>query len=194
MYSILKKTNNFTNSNSLAILLSFLILLSLGCNSSIEPFQIKKSQLGAIKTGMTIAYIEKNLIHNLKKEVSEAGLFNISGGGVAYLYSDDSGYQFGLVPKYETDTVCCIIALSSKYKTSNGLHVNSTIREIQKVYPKMKVNLNLMSDIEEFYDKENDIVFCFMTNESKRIGSYPKFDKPSTPLNLDIKTDWILIH
>ncbi|WP_194775791.1 hypothetical protein [Pararhodonellum marinum] len=48
-----------------------------------------------------------------------------------------------------------------------------------------------MNSWEFSQDKENGWDFVFMTNEASEIGEYTELEKPSTPIRLTTRTDWI---
>ena len=156
-----------------------------------DKFKIKKGQLGAIKVGMTISEAELKF-GGLRKEVGYATSFGYGGGSPAYLYYDQDKVVFGLIPSLDTDTILIIIAASPRLTTTNGLNPNSTVKEISKHYPDIKVNQDLMNGWESIYDTTNNWNFVFMTEE-KTVGEYPELEVPSELKNMEIKADWISI-
>ena len=189
-----------------------IILLFLGCNYidkskenkvdltsknidyNAQDFIISKGSLGEIKIGQTISNAEK-LFNGLTKKVEDAGNFGICGGGKIYTYQKDTNLIFALLPYYGTDTILNIIAIDKYLKTKNGLNANSTVKEIFKIYPKMKVGVSMATDEESFYDDENSWQFTFLTTEGNRVGSYigNGEEENVTPSNLKIKCDYIII-
>jgi hypothetical protein len=157
-----------------------------------DEYEIKKGQLGEIKIGMTISEAEQKF-KGLRKEVGQATSFGYGGGGPAYLYYDQENIAFVLIPTLKTDTILIIIAASPKLKTTNGLSPNSTVMEISKKYPGIKVNQDLMNGWEYISDTTNNWNFVFMTDETT-VGDYPELEVPSDLKNLDIKADWITIR
>ncbi len=157
-----------------------------------DEYEIKKGQLGEIKIGMTISEAEQKF-DGLRKEVGQATSFGYGGGSPAYLYYDQENIVFGLIPTLNTDTILIIIAASPKLTTTNGLSPNSTVMEISKKYPGIKVNQDLMSGWEYISDMTNNWNFVFMTDETT-VGDYPELEVPSDLKNLDIKADWITIR
>ncbi|WP_132795870.1 hypothetical protein [Tenacibaculum skagerrakense] len=156
-----------------------------------DKFEIKKGQLGEIKIGMTISEAEQKF-DGLRKEVGQATDFGFGGGSPAYLYYDKDDVVFGLIPALDTEILLFIIVASPRLTTINGLNPNSTVKEISKQYPKVKVYQNLMNSWEEISDTSNNWDFVFMTNE-KTVGDYPDLENPSELKNMDIKADWITI-
>ncbi len=154
-------------------------------------FEIRKGQLGTIKTGMTISEAEQQF-KGLKKEVDLATSFGYGGGAPAYLYYDEDNVVFGLIPTHNTDTLLIIIAASPKLTTTNGLNPNSTVKDISERYTNVKVRQSLMNEWEIISDTINNWDFIFMTDE-KTVGNYPDIDTPSEPKHMDIKADWITI-
>jgi len=157
-----------------------------------DEYEIKKGQLGEIKIGMTISEAEQKF-KGLRKEVGQATDFGYGGGSPAYLYYDQENIAFVLIPTLNTDTILIIIAASPKLKTTNGLSPNSTVMEISKKYPGIKVNQDLMNGWEYISDTTNNWNFVFMTDETT-VGDYPELEVPSDLKNLDIKADWITIR
>ncbi|MFD1603035.1 hypothetical protein ACFSJW_06955 [Flavobacterium artemisiae] len=94
----------------------------------------------------------------------------------------------------DSDEILAIAVLSKKLKTANGLNPKSSVQEIQKKYPGIKVNLNLMMDWEDLHDKKNNFDFVFMTNEDNRIGEYTETQIPASPKRTTAKADWITIR
>ncbi|HAH51939.1 MAG TPA: hypothetical protein DCL80_12065 [Balneola sp.] len=157
-----------------------------------DEYEIKKGQLGEIKIGMTISEAEQKF-KGLRKEVGQATDFGYGGGSPAYLYYDQENIAFVLIPTLNTDTILIIIAASPKLKTTSGLSPNSTVMEISKKYPGIKVNQDLMNGWEYISDTTNNWNFVFMTDETT-VGDYPELEVPSDLKNLDIKADWITIR
>ncbi|HAW78736.1 MAG TPA: hypothetical protein DCX27_02865 [Balneola sp.] len=157
-----------------------------------NEYEIKKGQLGEIKIGMTISEAEQKF-KGLRKEVGQATDFGYGGGSPAYLYYDQENIAFVLIPTLNTDTILIIIAASPKLKTTSGLSPNSTVMEISKKYPGIKVNQDLMNGWEYISDTTNNWNFVFMTDETT-VGDYPELEVPSDLKNLDIKADWITIR
>lgn len=155
-------------------------------------FQISKGQVGAIKVGMNINDAEKLLNHLTKKE-AEAYDFGFDGGGKAYLYSLGNEIVLGLIPKMDSEEILAIVAISENLKTTNGLNPKSTVAQIQKTYPTLKINQNLMMDWEFIEDQKDNWYFVFMTDETNQIGEYNDLETSSTPKRTDIKSDWITI-
>ncbi len=157
-----------------------------------KKFQIKRGQLGEIKIGMTIKEAEMKF-GGLRKETGQATSFGFGGGGPAYLYYENIQVVFVLIPALNTDTILFIIVADPKLTTTNGVNPNSSVRELNKVYPDIKVNLDLMNGWEYIYDTINNWNFVFMTEE-KTVGVYPELEVPSKLKNMDIKSDWITIQ
>ena len=157
-----------------------------------DEYEIKKGQLGEIKIGMTISEAEQKF-KGLRKEVGQATDFGYGGGSPAYLYYDQENIAFVLIPTLNTDTILIIIAASPKLKTTSGLSPNSTVMEISKKYPGIKVNQDLMNGWEYISDTTNNWNFVFMTDETT-VGDYPELEVPPDLKNLDIKADWITIR
>lgn len=155
-------------------------------------FKIKKGQLGKIKIGMTVQEAEKKF-SGLVKKTDEAGNFGFDGGGPAYLYYSGKKVVLGLIPKMDTDTILCIIAADKRLRTTNLLNPNSTVKDLLKKYPGMKVYWDEMNGWEFFQDTKNDWNFVFMTDKKDRIGNYPNLELPSIPKRTATKTDWITI-
>lgn len=197
------------------LIISITILIFSGCNSTnksenndssktitnkqkkpetfdFEMFKISKGQLGKIKIGMTIAEAEMQF-SGLSKKTDEAVNFGLGGGSDAYLYYSGNELLFGLIPKLETDTLLFIVAAHKNIKTVNGLHPNSTVKELLNIYPEMRVQQDLMNSWEVFHDENNGWDFIFMTDEKTKIGEYPELENISKPLRLTTKTDWITI-
>ena len=157
-----------------------------------DEYEIKKGQLGEIKIGMTISEAEQKF-KGLRKEVGQATDFGYGGGSPAYLYYDQENIAFVLIPTLNTDTILIIIAASPKLKTTSGLSPNSTVMEISKKYPGIKVNQDLMNGWEYISDTTNNWNFVFMTDETT-VGDYPELEVPPDLKNLAIKADWITIR
>jgi hypothetical protein len=155
-------------------------------------FQISKGQIGDIKVGMNINDAEK-LLNQFTKKEAEAYDFGFDGGGKAYLYSLRNELVLGLIPKMDSEEILAIVAISKNLKTTNRLSPKSTITEIQKKYPALKINQNLMMDWEFTEDQKNNWDFVFMTNENNQIGEYNDLETSSKPKRTDIKSDWITI-
>lgn len=192
--------------------ISILILLFLGCNSSDtnkseksegtpqlaefnpQNYIISKGSLGDIKVGQTISEAEK-LFKGLTKKVEDAESFGICGGGKINIYYKDTILVFALLPYDGTDTILNIIAVEKNLKTTNGLNANSTVEEIYKKYPEMKVGVSMTTDEESFYDKENGWQYTFLTTEENRVGKYVGNGEEENvkPYNLKIKCDYIII-
>jgi hypothetical protein len=162
-------------------------------NFDFDKFKISKAQLGKIKIGMTITEAEMQF-SGLYKKTDEAVNFGLGGGSHTYLYFSENELLFGLIPKLETDTLLFIIAAHKKLKTVNGLHPNSTVEELLKIYPEMRVQQDLMNSWEVFQEENNGWNFVFMTDEKTKIGEYSELKHTSKPLRLTTKTDWITIQ
>lgn len=158
-----------------------------------KSFKIKKERLGKITIGMTLPEAEQHL-SGFRKEVSEASLFGFGGGSPAYLYYWEDEIVLGLIPKLDTDTLLFIIAAHPKLRTTNGLSPKSSVKELLEPYPNFMVIQDLMNEWEFFQDKKNGWDFIFMTDKKTEIGEYQMFDKPSKPVRLDIRSDWITIR
>jgi len=157
-----------------------------------KDYKILKGQLGNIKLGMTISEAEKQFT-GLSKKVDEATNFGFDGGSPAFLYYSGDELVFGLIPKLDNDTLHCIIAVSRKLQTTNGLNPNSSVRDLIQKYPDLTVEQDLMNGWETFEDKINRWYFVFMTDEKTQIGEYPELEVPSKPKRINPKTDWITI-
>ncbi|SHF40187.1 hypothetical protein [Pedobacter caeni] len=155
-------------------------------------FKIKRGQLGKIKIGMTVREAEQKF-SGLTRKTDEAGNFGFDGGGPAYLYYSGKKVVLGLIPKMDTDTIMCIIAADKRLYTTNRLNPNSSVKDLLKKYPRMKVYWDEMNGWEFFQDHKNNWNFVFMTDEKSRIGSYPDLNVPSRPERTTAKTDWITI-
>ena len=157
-------------------------------------FPIKKGKLGEIKIGMTISEAEKKF-DRLRKENNTAGNFGYDGGGVAFVYFEKEKPVFAFIPKFENDTILAIIAMSEKLKTSNGLHPNSSVKEILKIYPDIQVNLDMLNGKEYIFEAKNQLTFYFSTDPENSIGDYDfeKYQFSSAPKRLNFKADWITI-
>jgi hypothetical protein len=153
---------------------------------------ISRGQIGNIKVGMNIGDAEKSLIELTKKEV-EAYDFGYDGGGSAYIYSFKNEPILALVPERDSKEILVIIALSKNLKTNNGLNPKSTVKEIQKIYPAIEINQDLMMSWEFMHQENNNWDFIFMTEENNRIGEYKEIDVPSKPIKTEINMDWITI-
>ena len=127
------------------------------------------------------------------KKVDEATNFGFDGGSPAFLYYSGDELVFGLIPKLDNDTLHCIIAVSRKLQTTNGLNPNSSVRDLIQKYPDLTVQQDLMNGWEAFEDKINRWYFVFMTDEKTQIGEYPELEVPSKPKRINTKTDWITI-
>ena len=57
----------------------------------------------------------------------------------------------------------------------------------------MKIDNNLMMNLESVFDHINNWKFVFNTDENKRIGEYKQNDVQSKPKAVDTKMDWIKI-
>jgi hypothetical protein len=158
-----------------------------------EKFRIEKAKVGPIKIGMTI-YEAENFLKNLNKSEAEAYDFGFDGGGKAYLYSFEGEFILALIPKMDSDEILAIAVLSKKLKTVNGLNPKSSVQEIQKKYPGIQVNLNLMMNWEDLHDEKNNFDFVFMTNEDNRIGEYTETETTVSPKRTTSKADWITIR
>lgn len=157
-----------------------------------EKFTISKGQIGSIKIGMIINEIEKELSGLTRKE-ADAFDFGFDGGGKAFIYSMGKEPILALIPKQDSDEVFAIIALNENLKTYNGLSPKSKISHLQKTYPKIEINQDLMMSWEFMYDKKNNWTFVFMTDGHNRIGKYKNPDKPTQPKKAETKMDWITI-
>ena len=166
---------------------------SMSTEFEYSDFNIKKSQLGPIKIGMTIQEAEKQF-SGLKKVEDYAENFGFGGGSPAFLYYFGEELLFGLIPKLETDTLLFVVAIHRNYKTTNGLNPKSSVAELLEKYPDLMVNQDLMNCWEFFQDKENSWDFVFMTDEETEIGEYPELEVPSKPKRLTTRTDWITIR
>lgn len=155
-------------------------------------YTMEKGRLGEIKVGTKIASLQGTL-NQFEVQQIEAYDFGFDGGGEAFLYSYQNEPVFALIPAYETDSIIAIIGLHQKLQTSSGIHVNMSVKEIMKVYPHCKVDLNFMTDWEEIYDRQNDFLFVFVTDEKNRIGKYTEIGKLSKPLNLHPTLSWITL-
>ena len=193
--------------------LILLVILMFGCSSekkelekiaqpikenltkefNFSDFVIEKERFGCIKLGMTIQEAEK-CFNGLTKKIEEAENYGICGGGNINVYYQDTNSLFALVPYNETDSIIYILVFNNKFKTSNGLYPNSTVEEIKQKYPNMTVEIDLVTDEEFFYDKKNNWIFSFWTENNNRIGVYSDTEEePSIPKNTKIKRDCIII-
>lgn len=154
-----------------------------------DKFEISRGRLGEIEIGMTISEAEEKFV-GLQKETGQATNFGYGGGSPAYLYIDQDNMAFGLIPSLNTDTILFIIAASDKFRTTNGLNPHSRVRDISKIYPRIKVNQDLMNGWEYISDETNNWDFVFRTKE-ETVGVYPELEVPSDLVNLDIIADWI---
>ena len=155
-------------------------------------FQIEKGQLGEIRIGMTIDEAEKKF-SGLGKRIGQATGFGFGGGSPAHLYYIDDQIVFALIPALNTDTLLFIVAADSGLTTSNGLNPRSTVQDITKIYPGIKVDQDIMNGWEVISDTTNNWDFVFMTEGDERVGEYPELEVPSEPVNIKIKSDWITI-
>jgi hypothetical protein len=158
-----------------------------------EAFKISKGQIGDIKVGMNIYDAEKKL-NGLSKKEAEAYDFGFDGGGKAYIYLLENEPVLALVPKMDSEVILVIIALSKNLKTNNGLNPKSKVTEIQKKYPNIEINQDLMMSWEFMSDEENNWNFVFMTDENERIGEYQQIDASTKPERTETKMDWITIR
>lgn len=157
-----------------------------------KRFKIRKSQIGDIKIGMKISEAEEKLIH-LTKEETEAYDFGYDGGGKAYIYSFKKEPIIALIPKRDSTEILAIIALNKNLKTNNGLNPNSTVKEIQKRYPEIQINQNIMMNWEFIYEEKDNLDFIFTTKENNQIGEYTELEAPANPIRTEIKMNWITI-
>ena len=154
---------------------------------------IAKGQIGQIKVGLTISEADR-LIKGLRKAVGEADEFGFGGGGTAYLYYFKEELIFSLIPKLDTDSILFIVAAHKNLKTINNLSAKSSVAELQKIYPELKFELDLMNGWEIFTDNSNNWEFTFTTQDENRIGKYPEPDLPSKPFQMSTKSNWITLR
>jgi hypothetical protein len=182
------KTKPLTNGNTKAEKLKDNSALTFNFNA----FGIHKESLGPITIGMTMANAEKEVSQLTKKEC-EAYDLGYDGGGKAYIYSWKNQPVLAFVPKRDSEEIIAIIALHKNLKTRNGLHPNSTVKEIQQKYPDITINQNLMMEWEYMFDEENNWDFVFMTNENNTIGIYKELEVPTKPVKTETAMNWITI-
>ena len=112
-----------------------------------KKFTISKGSMGTLKIGMTCLEADKILSKLTKKEIDPFN-FGFDGGGKAYIYYFEKEPILSLIPRFETDTIFAIIALSKEITTKNGLRPNATVAEILQKNPKLSVNYNPIMDWE----------------------------------------------
>jgi hypothetical protein len=162
-------------------------------NFSISDLVIRKSQLGKIKIGMTIQEAEQK-ISGFKKKKEDALNYGFGGNGLIFTYYFQNDPIFSLVPKMETDTIRCIIVLSEKLKTINGLNINSTINDFINKYNEFELEQDFMNEWEFFMDKINKWEFIFIAKDGLKIGEYiDDYTVTSKPKRFDVKPTWITI-
>ena len=157
-----------------------------------DKFVIGKGQLGEIRIGMTI-YEAEQTFTGLSKKVGLATGFGFGGGSPAYIYYKDDQIVFALIPTLNTDTLVFIVAADPSLTTSNGLNPESSVEDLVRLYPGIKVNQDIMNGWEIISDTTNNWDFVFMTETDKTVGDYPELEVPSDPVNVKIKSDWITI-
>ena len=161
---------------------------------SLNDFLVKKGSVGKIKIGDRISDHSESL-KKLQIKSIEAIDFGFDGGGEAYLYSYNNEAVFGIVPAYHTDSIIGLIVLHPKLKTNSNISVGMTVKELMKLQPEAKVQLNLMNDWEEINDNGTSCFYVFKTDESNRIGDYSTIDEEVQPtLHLSTKITWIQIQ
>ena len=158
-----------------------------------DNFLISKGQIGEIKVGMNLNNAEKLLREMTSKEV-EAYDFGYGGGGKAYIYSIYDEPIFALITNFETGKIIALIAISNKLKTNNGLNPNSKVADILKIYPKMMINQDEMTNEEYLYDQKNKWSFIFKTDEKNRIGEYTDTEESTEPKRMQTKMNYLLIE
>lgn len=157
-----------------------------------DKFLISKGQVGQIKVGTNLKDAENSLREMNRKEV-EAYDFGYGGGGKAFIYSIQNEPILALIPNRDTAEIIAIIAISNKLKTDNGLNPKSNIIDILKIYPKMEVSQDLMTEHEYMYDENKKWSFIFQTDKNNRIGEYKNIDESTKPKRLKTKMDYLAI-
>ena len=115
-------------------------------------------------------------IGNLKKSFPNLNYKDIPM--FAYGYdSDEQGiefYQDGLLKFFVTisDNIINGISIISPEYNLNGINTESSISQIFRKYPNVKLNIDLISDWEFVYLKNEKIKFVFKTDKANRIGIY----------------------
>lgn len=159
---------------------------------NLDAFLISKGQIGKVKIGMNLNQANMFLRGMTKKEI-EAYDFGYGGGGKAYLYSICNEPILALIPNFQTGKIIAIIAISKDLKTDNGLTPNSTIKDVLRVYPKMKIAQDEMTNDELMFETVNNWSFVFKTNQNNKIGEYSDMEMYSVPKRLDAKMDYMEI-
>lgn len=158
-----------------------------------SDFKIMKGQLGEIKIGMTIREAQSKF-KGLTKKMTPVYNYGYDGEEPCYSYYLHDTLVLALIPKYNTDTVSCIVATHKNLQTTNGLNPNSTVNDLLGKYPNLEVGQNMENGWESISDKENNWSFDFVTDEKNQIAEYPVPGKPAKPKRLTAKSDWIMIY
>lgn len=156
-------------------------------------FKIKKGKIGLIEVGMTMNEAEKHIMGLIKKE-NEPLNYGYDGGGKAYTYYFKNEPILALIPERDTNKILAIIAIHKNLRTYNGLNPNSSVKEIQTLYPSLQVNQDLIVSWEFMYDEKNNWRFEFLTDENRRIGEYKDVEDPAEPKRIQTKMDWITVE
>ena len=160
---------------------------------SFSEFKIMKGQLGEIKIGMTIKEAESKLA-GLTRKKTPVYRYGFDGEEPCFSYYLQDTLVLALIPKYNTDSLLCIVAAHKNLRTTNGLNPKSTVIELLEKYPNLEVGQNMENGWEYIYDTENKWSFDFATDEKNQIAEYPIPGKPSKPKRLTAKSDWVMIY
>lgn len=154
-----------------------------------SDYRIGKGKIGEIPLGMKLQKAD-SLIQGLASEHHDPFRYLFEGAGDAITYSFKGEPVFALMANKRGE-ITVLVAVHEKLKTINGLSPKSSVRELLKKYPDIKVYYNEFNESEEIYVDEG---WNFVYGGDGFVGEYNDVpDATSKPINLDLVSHWLYI-
>lgn len=157
-----------------------------------ENFLINTRFIGNVAIGMSMSEVRRNY-HDCEFATIPAWHYCIDGGGDGVVISKDKQELLFVCPTYGIDSVCLIMALSPRFHTSDGLTPSSSIGQLLKLHPGMKIYNNMMCAGEYFKDDTNRMIYEFASGDSSLVGVYKPGEFATTQFDTTRKIDRIWI-
>ena len=126
--------------SNLALLIGSLSVAMISCTPQNDPFEISKEAVGKLSKQSTIK--ELKTLYAADSIVTNDSLGLANGNSLSRIWIlDKEGTQLvSLTPKNDTThTIESVRILDPRFKTSKGIHLNSTIKELKKAYTISKI-------------------------------------------------------
>jgi hypothetical protein len=161
------------------------------------PQTIADGGIGAVKVGMTLSELKKNLKNTARFETRS----NFASGYDALAVVQQGKVQFYIPYQKkkkitDADQVRFLVTDNPAYKTPDGVAPGMTIKQVSAVYGNARLALNPQTKVEEIVQFENQPAelrfFSSSSENSSRAGIYPKNPKnkeTKEPIITDKYTD-----